>query len=73
MSDNTMAAGVGAARAAAAATPSQSTATANNTTFAVWTGDWDASPQDDLNLIPGTEQNVYQKAFATVEKKLRAK
>jgi FSR family fosmidomycin resistance protein-like MFS transporter len=35
MSDNTMAAGVGAARAAAAATPSQSTATANSTTFAV--------------------------------------
>ena len=47
--------------------------TSNNTTFGVWTGDWDASPQDDLNLIPNTEQNVYQKAFATVEKKLRKK
>ena len=35
MSDNTMAAGVGAARTATAATPSQSTATANRTTFAV--------------------------------------
>jgi FSR family fosmidomycin resistance protein-like MFS transporter len=35
MSDNTMAAGVGAARTAAAATPSQSTVTANSTTFAV--------------------------------------
>ena len=45
--------------------------TANNTTFGVWTGDWDASPQDDLVLIPRTEQNVYQKAFATVEQKLR--
>jgi uncharacterized protein YndB with AHSA1/START domain len=45
--------------------------TANDTTFGVWTGDWDASPQDDLILIPGTEQNVYQKAFATVEGKLR--
>ena len=45
--------------------------TANNTTFGVWTGDWDASPQDDLVLIPRTEQNVYQKAFATVEGKLR--
>ena len=45
--------------------------TANDTTFGVWTGDWDASPQDDLVLIPGTEQNVYQKAFATVEGKLR--
>ena len=45
--------------------------TANNTTFAVWTGDWDASPQDDLVLIPRTEQNVYQKAFASVEALLR--
>jgi hypothetical protein len=47
--------------------------TANNTTFGVWTGDWDASPQDDLLLIPRTEENVYQKAFATVERKLRGK
>jgi hypothetical protein len=47
--------------------------TSNSTTFGVWTGDWDASPQDDLTLIPNTEQNVYQKAFATVEKKLRKK
>ena len=47
--------------------------TANNTTFGVWTGDWDASPQDDLLLIPGTEANVYQKAFATVERNLRGK
>jgi uncharacterized protein YndB with AHSA1/START domain len=45
--------------------------TANNTTFAVWTGDWDASPQDDLVLVPRTEQNVYQKAFAGVERLLR--
>jgi len=47
--------------------------TAGNVTFGVWTGDWDASPQDDLVLIPRTEQNVYQKAFATVEQKLRKK
>ena len=47
--------------------------TANNTTFGVWTGDWDANPQDDLILIPRTEQNVYQKAFAGVEKLARAK
>jgi uncharacterized protein YndB with AHSA1/START domain len=47
--------------------------TGNDTTFGVWTGDWDASPQDDLNLIPNTERNVYQKAFATVEKNLRKK
>lgn len=45
--------------------------TANNTTFGVWTGDWDASPQDDLVLMPNTEQNVYQKAFATLERRLR--
>jgi uncharacterized protein YndB with AHSA1/START domain len=45
--------------------------TANNTTFGVWTGDWDASPQDDLVLIPRTEQNVYQKAFAGVEALLK--
>jgi uncharacterized protein YndB with AHSA1/START domain len=45
--------------------------TSNNTTFAVWTGDWDASPQDDLVLIPRTEENVYQKAFAGVEALLR--
>ena len=47
--------------------------TAGNTTFAVWTGDWDASPQDDLVLIPRTEHDVYQKAFATVERKLRTR
>ncbi len=45
--------------------------TANNSTFAVWTGDWDASPQDDLELMPDTEQNVYQKAFAGVEAMLK--
>jgi uncharacterized protein YndB with AHSA1/START domain len=45
--------------------------TAGNMTFGVWTGDWIASPQDDLVLIPRTEANVYQKAFATVEKRLR--
>jgi len=42
--------------------------TADNTTFAVWTGDWTASPQDDVVLIPRTEQNVYQRAFATLER-----
>ena len=47
--------------------------TADNSTFAVWTGDWTASPQDDLTLMPNTEQNVYQKAFATLEKKLAGK
>jgi hypothetical protein len=42
--------------------------TFNNTTFSVWTGDWQASPQDDLLLIPRTEQNVYQRAIAELEK-----
>ena len=28
--------------------------TATNSTFAVWTGDWDASAQDDLKLMPDT-------------------
>ena len=42
--------------------------TADNTTFGVWTGDWVASPQDDVTLIPNTEQNVYQRAFATLER-----
>ena len=45
--------------------------THNNSTFAVWTGDWHASPQDDLTLIPNTEQNVYQKAFEGVERLLK--
>ncbi len=42
--------------------------TANNSCFGVWTGDWQASPQDDLTLIPRTEQNVYQRGFAELEK-----
>ena len=42
--------------------------TADNTTFGVWTGDWVASPQDDVVLIPRTEQNVYQRAFAELER-----
>ena len=47
--------------------------TADNSTFGVWTGDWVASPHEDLVLIPRTEENVYQKAFATVEKNLVTK
>lgn len=46
--------------------------TSDNSTFGVWTGDWDASPQDDVDLIPRTENNVYQKAFASLEKKLQS-
>lgn len=47
--------------------------TAGNSTFGVWTGDWTASPQDDRVLIPRTEQNVYQRAFATLERKFFGK
>lgn len=36
-------------------------------TFAVWTADWTASPQDDLELIPNVHGNVFQKAFDTLE------
>lgn len=43
--------------------------TATNETFAVWTGDWDASPQDDLVLMPTAENAVYQKAFETLNAK----
>lgn len=36
-------------------------------TFAVWTADWTASPQDDLELIPTIHENVFQKAFDTLD------
>ena len=42
--------------------------TADNSTFGVWTGDWVASPNDDVELIPRIEREVYQKAFASVER-----
>jgi uncharacterized protein YndB with AHSA1/START domain len=45
--------------------------TASNSTFGVWTGGWAAAPHDDLILIPRTEQNVYQRAFAGVEALLK--
>ena len=35
-------------------------------TFGVWTGDWVASPQDDVALIPMATDEVYLKAFRTV-------
>jgi Polyketide cyclase / dehydrase and lipid transport len=47
--------------------------TSNNTTFGIWTGDWQASAQDDLMLMPNTEQNVYQRAFAELEHNFFAK
>jgi hypothetical protein len=35
-------------------------------TFGVWTGDWVASPQDDVALIPMATDEVYLKALRTV-------
>ena len=32
----------------------------------MWTGDWVASPQDDVALIPMATDEVYLKAFRTV-------
>lgn len=40
-------------------------------TFAVWTADWTASPNDDLELIPTVHNNVFQKAFDTLSEKLK--
>jgi len=47
--------------------------TEDNTTFAAWTGDWVASPQDDVTLIPMATNEVYLKAFHTVAERLRGK
>lgn len=41
-------------------------------TFAVWTADWTAAPQDDLDLIPNVHDNVFQKAFDTLDHQFRA-
>jgi uncharacterized protein YndB with AHSA1/START domain len=45
--------------------------TVNNSTFGVWTGDWDASAQDDQLLVPNTETKVYQMAFQGLESLLK--
>lgn len=39
-------------------------------TFAVWTADWVAAPEDDLELIPNVHGNVFQKAFDTLDRML---
>lgn len=41
-------------------------------TFAVWTADWTATPEDDLWLIPDVHGNVFQRAFDTLDSQLRA-
>lgn len=43
--------------------------TSDNTTFAVWTADWVASPNDDLQLIPTVHNEVFQKAFDTLNER----
>jgi uncharacterized protein YndB with AHSA1/START domain len=40
--------------------------TDGNRCFGCWTGDWVASPQDDVTLIPMATTEVYLKAFDTV-------
>ncbi len=40
-------------------------------TFAVWTADWTATPEDDLDLIPNVHENVFQKAFDTLDAQLK--
>ncbi|HZF74607.1 MAG TPA: SRPBCC family protein [Acetobacteraceae bacterium] len=35
-------------------------------TLAVWTADWHAAPHDDLTLIPTVHEQVFQKAFDTL-------
>jgi hypothetical protein len=47
--------------------------TDGNRTFGAWTGDWVASAQDDVTLIPNTERNVYLKAFHTVNERFFGK
>lgn len=43
--------------------------TAGNRTFAEWTADWVASPGDDVRLIPDIHENVFQKAFDTLNER----
>ncbi len=43
--------------------------TATSQTFAVWTADWTASPNDDVKLIPDIHENVFQKAFDTLNER----
>jgi len=45
--------------------------TDGNATFGTWTGDWVASPLDDLTLIPLATNEVYLKAFRTVAAQLK--
>ena len=42
---------------------------ASNQTFAVWTADWIASANDEVRLIPDIHENVFQKAFDTLNER----
>lgn len=44
--------------------------TATDTTFAVWTADWVASANDDVDLIPLVHERVFQLAFDTLGSQL---
>lgn len=46
--------------------------TATGHTFAVWTADWIASPNDDVRLIPLVCDDVFQLAFTTLGAQLQA-
>jgi hypothetical protein len=43
---------------------------ASDTCFAVWTADWTASANDDVRLIPMVHDDVFQRAFDTLDVKL---
>jgi hypothetical protein len=43
--------------------------TAGNKTFAEWTADWTAAPNDDVGLIPTIHVDVFQKAFDTLNER----
>jgi uncharacterized protein YndB with AHSA1/START domain len=46
--------------------------TSHDATLGVWTADWVAAPQDDLQLIPAIHQDVFQKAFDTLASTLHS-
>jgi uncharacterized protein YndB with AHSA1/START domain len=44
--------------------------TDRQSSFAVWTADWTAAPQDDLTLMTFVHQEVFQRAFDTLTERL---
>lgn len=43
--------------------------TATGETFAVWTADWSAAPNDDVSLIPTVHNEVFRRAFDTLNER----